>query len=157
LPRLAEGSPPLALGMELPASSRGHWALHPIENPEQSIGWTPLRARDTEGQIQEDGRIVYEEAFTGTDLVLTANHNRLVHTLVLNSPRSPADFRWRLDVPSGLKQVESSRHETSLVDARGHLRLTVRQATILAADGAVRSAQVVLGQEGEASLRVNAG
>ncbi len=154
LPKLKEGSPSLAIGLELGASARSRARLYPIENPEQALALTPLRARDVEGQVQQDGRIVYPQAFTGTDLILTPNHDRLLTTLLLQSDRSPADFRWKLEIAEGLRQVESSRNETALVDSDGHLRLTIREASIIGADGVVEHAPVTLGSDGLASLLI---
>jgi hypothetical protein len=105
--------------------------------------------------VQEDGRLLFENAYPATDVLLTANHNRLVHTIVLKDAQSPADFRWNLEWPNGLRQVESSRNETSLVDADGYLRLTLREAIITGADGKVDTTQLVLARDGSASLRVD--
>src|SRR5690606_26680534 len=66
-----------------------------------------------------------------------------------------ASFSWQLDMPLGLRQVATNKNETSLVDAKGHLRLTLREVTITGADGRVQTSELTLAQDGTASLLVN--
>src|SRR5690606_28187627 len=157
LPQLAKDkdTPAATLGLELGGTSSQRLVLHPIENPEQFVALAPLRSRDVEAEVQADGRIVYRNAFTGTDWIVTANHNRIAHTLVLHSASAPADFRWRLEVAKGLKPVESSRNEVSWVNAQGHLRLTLREVSITSADGSISHTQLALGTDGMASLMLD--
>lgn len=155
IPKLVEGSPAADLQVNLGANAKGRLVLNPVANPDQAIALTPLLARDVPGQVQADGRVIYPNAYTNTDLIMTANHNRVAVTLVLHTVDAPADFRWQLERAPGLKVVESSRNETSLVDADGHLRLTLREATITSADGVVTRAPLALRDDGTTSLDVD--
>ncbi len=148
LPQLSPGAPALTLGVSAGARLTDSLDVHPIDHPEQNLSLRALRARDVSAHQLPDGRLLYENAFTGTDLILSGNHNRVSYTLVLKDERSPADFVWSLGLGNGLRPLRSTENETAIVDQEGKLRITVRQVSIVDAHGYEQVTPLELEEQG---------
>jgi hypothetical protein len=146
------GSAAMDISFELGALGPGSVSANPIANPDQKLVLQPVAAREIQPVGLPDGRAVYEGLWHQIDMVVTASHNRLRTTLVIDDETAPNSLTWLVDLPSTLKQKESSRNQTSLVDSKGYERLKISQAVLIGADGTTSELAVRLEADGLARL-----
>src|SRR5581483_10553135 len=103
---------------------------------------TPVGARPV--SIDErDGRAVYPQAYPSTDVVFVADKQRVEWFLLLADGDAPAEFAWRVALPSGLPQVKREPSGALVfADAGGTARLRVPRPYALDAHGIRRDADL---------------
>ncbi len=146
------GNAAMDIDFELGGLGAGSLVARPIANPEQTLVLAPVGGRDVTPETLADGRAVYGDVWHQIDMVVSASHNRLRTMLVIKDETAPNNLVWSLDLAKILKQKESSRNQTSLVDEKGYERLKISEALIVGADGKTANAALRLEEDGFARL-----
>jgi hypothetical protein len=153
--RKAEGKA-LTMHVERAPKLTTSLVFSPLENPEQRLEMTPIQANDIKGQVTDQGRIVFADAFPSTDVIQTLDHEGIHETMVIHDDKSPSLFVWKVNFPGEKLEPQSlDKNRGVLVDKLGHVRILVSEAQVVDAKGTKLTVPISFAMEGFASLRID--
>jgi len=99
-------------------------------------------ARDSAAEL-DGGRVVYRDAFPGTDVIVAANDDRFEELYWMREPTPVATYSWAIELPPGINDVRlEALGGASFVDRNGDAVLVVPRPFALDADGRRRDANL---------------
>ena len=91
----------------------------------------------------EEGNVVYSQAYASTDVVMTSQGGRFEELLLLRDASAPAEFAWRVGLPSGIAAARGDDDGgVTFVDRLGAGVLRVLPPYAIDATGSRREAQL---------------
>jgi hypothetical protein len=154
-PHRAEGDVGRSINFTFPSRADGAFSFRPIDDANNVFEWSPLATPGSRGELDEDGRAIYRNAFQNADLIVSADADRVNHTIVLRDEQTPDLFSWRWKVSEGLFPKGTDDERVAILDSEGVRQVSIGAATIVDAAGKTRSSLVSLGSEGLATLIVD--
>jgi len=104
---------------------------------------------------EDSGRLVYEKAWTATDVIVTSERRGVEWLLLVDSDAAPTTFKWKLALGSDLK-VAAPNDDGSiyLVDGRGDAAIHLQPAFALDSKGVRRDVQQIIA-DGELTVSLD--
>ena len=144
------------LEADLASDSAGPWTIRRAGDRGFGMTLQPVVAQSSLPEMQPDGRAIWSQAYPGTDLVLSADHQRLNALLYLREEASPGLFVWKVNLEEGLVRAAAQDDgRVVLLDKAGNVRFWVNQVRIVDGSGQPTTTSVVFTDDGYMTLRVD--
>ncbi|NRA34542.1 MAG: hypothetical protein HRU17_14500, partial [Polyangiaceae bacterium] len=151
----ADGQPArLDVGMAVRADAA--LEIFPIHNSDSFVTFTPRGATDALGHVDDDGRVLYKDAYRATDVIRTLDATDLNQTFVINDRSAPRTFRWTMETAEGLRVVPTSEDGYVLVNDKNIPQLGISAVEIVDAEGQSTTGRLLINEDAQqATLRVD--
>ena len=114
-----------------------------------------LGARASRADL-DGGRVVYQDAFPSTDVVVVATSTEVEVLFVLREPAAPTEFSWTVEHPAGTPRAHQEPGGALLLRSLdGNVSLRARPAYALDASGTRRDAELAFA-DGRLSVSLDA-
>ncbi|NQY92406.1 MAG: hypothetical protein HRT46_12235, partial [Deltaproteobacteria bacterium] len=106
--------------------------------------------------MDDDGRVLYKNAYRATDVIRTLDATDLNQTFVINDRSAPRTFRWTMETAEGLRVIPTSEGGYVLVNDENIPQLGISPVEIIDAEGERTTGRLLINEAAEqATLRVD--
>jgi hypothetical protein len=144
------------MGALLPVHADAEWRIGPGRVDRWSMRLQGKGMRSAAG-VLDAGLLVYEEAWTHTDVIVNSGERGVEWMLHLQDAAAPTSFAWKLSLGADLQVRMGHLPDGSieLVDGSGDTAIRIHPAFALDAHGTKRAAKLAI-EEGELRLSLDA-
>jgi hypothetical protein len=156
IPKLVNPEKPFAIDVDLTTSYLDAVRVWPIGKTGSSVSLRPLVGGAAQGEITEDGHVVYKDVYGHADVIQSLDNATLHQTILLRDANSPEYMNWELKVGDPtLHPVEIDDGAIVMVEKGKVGRLKISAVTIVGADGQERHARFALLDNQELGLHID--